>query len=477
MSFSLQNYLEKHKTILKNFQHLHVTLIDHAKSPYNLSIASARTCYSSKGLLLPDDMEKNTSLRDKIAESTMQAGHLTTRQHANFVFGIEGASRNVIWQFLHAHPYYNSEQVSQRYVSLKGNQWFTLPEKLKTTEVEDFHGEAIRTYNELTDILKPHIEEEYYSIYRSRKKNRDKYENQIQKKCIEIARYVMPLSTSAYMYHTISALTLYRYVRMMYFYRHDEIIALVLKMLQEVGKIDPLLINEVPEPESYPVNAEQENGALDALKSNADFDEKLKTENVVSRLVSATENPEKILREISISLSTTSAPFDLENILNAEINKSLADTIYPVTLDDKARILNHLHFTFQKKISHTADSQEQRHRTLPGARPVLSRQISLEADYITPFFIGEIPEAKKVYDIFMENNFSIINRIYKKGIPMNDLTYLLPNAFPVRFYESGDYLNFFHKWKSRLCYTSQEEIFYSSLDEVKQLIQKYPLFE
>jgi len=59
-------------------------------------------------------------------------------------------------------------------------------------------------------------------------------------------------------------------------------------------------------------------------------------------------------------------------------------------------------------------------------------------------------------------------------VPTPDLAYLLPNAFPVRFYESGDFLNFYHKWKARLCYNSQEEIFYSSLDEVIQVKEVMP---
>ena len=44
--------------------------------------------------------------------------------------------------------------------------------------------------------------------------------------------------------------------------------------------------------------------------------------------------------------------------------------------------------------------------------------------------------------------------------------YLLPNAFPIRFLESGDLLHLHHKWVHRLCYTAQEEIWRASLEEV-----------
>lgn len=47
--------------------------------------------------------------------------------------------------------------------------------------------------------------------------------------------------------------------------------------------------------------------------------------------------------------------------------------------------------------------------------------------------------------------------------------YLLPNAFPIRFTESGDLLHLHHKWTTRLCYTAQEEIWQASLDEVSEV--------
>jgi thymidylate synthase ThyX len=53
------------------------------------------------------------------------------------------------------------------------------------------------------------------------------------------------------------------------------------------------------------------------------------------------------------------------------------------------------------------------------------------------------------------------------GAPLEAALYLLPNAFPIRFTESGDLLHLHHKWTSRLCYTAQEEIWAASLDEVR----------
>ena len=91
-----------------------VNLIDYSRNPFNLAIASARTCYSSKGILLPEDMvksEKSIEIRDRVAKSTKKAGHLTTRQHPQFIFTLDKVSRQFVWSFLHSHPFYNSEQV------------------------------------------------------------------------------------------------------------------------------------------------------------------------------------------------------------------------------------------------------------------------------------------------------------------------------------------------------------------------------
>ena len=52
--------------------------------------------------------------------------------------------------------------------------------------------------------------------------------------------------------------------------------------------------------------------------------------------------------------------------------------------------------------------------------------------------------------------------------------YLLPNAFPIRFEESGDLLHFHHKWVQRLCYTAQEEIWNSCREEVLQVTERFP---
>ena len=57
---------------------------------------------------------------------------------------------------------------------------------------------------------------------------------------------------------------------------------------------------------------------------------------------------------------------------------------------------------------------------------------------------------------------------------LKSVLYLLPNAFQVRFYETGDLASLRHKWAMRLCYNAQEEIWKASCDEVEQVRDLFP---
>lgn len=448
-----------------------VSLIAHTERPFDIAAASARTCYSSKGLLTPDDMhksEKSLELRKKVAKATLKSGHHTTRQHAQFVFGLENVSRQVIWQILHAHPYYNSEQVSQRYVPIKNDRtWYTLPSSLAAnSDVHALHESAFATYTALIETLKPVVEDVYFSIHRLKARNKEAYADAIKKRCMEVARYVMPVSTVAYLYHSVSSLTLMRYARMLLWSNHEEFVLLGIHMFRLIRKTDPDLFEELPEPLPCPSRSFNSD---EARSKNAAFDQKLggKAAVLVSASVAA-------LRDGWIYSAPATDNSGAHNALDPQYNELLGDVFYPGTLDETSRLLNHAHFTFLKKLSHTADSQEQRHRTLPGNRPHLPSQISLEDDYITPRLIAETESARTIYVDFLSRNFDLVRKLWRNEVlPREDIAYILPNAFPIRFMESGDFYNFYHKWKSRLCYNAQEEIFYSSHAEVSEIKNRY----
>ena len=92
-----------------------VTLRNSFLHPFDSAIAAARTCYAPR-LITHDEITDKQRLN--IGAATFNSGHHTVFQHATFEFGLENVSRQFVWSFLHAHPFYNSEQQSQRYVRL-----------------------------------------------------------------------------------------------------------------------------------------------------------------------------------------------------------------------------------------------------------------------------------------------------------------------------------------------------------------------
>jgi thymidylate synthase ThyX len=473
-----------------------VTLEAIIQDPYDLAVATARTCYSAKGIIRVPDVRKDEAaltLRDKIAQTTRDAGHLTTRQHAHFVFSLEKVSRQVLWSFLHSHPFYNSEQVSQRYVKVKAGNW-TIPPLSDdlASHYEATLNQQTKDYEDLIQLLVPKVEEAYYSIFPVRRKWADKYKNTVAKKAYEIARYVLPVATHAYLYHTISSLTLLRYWKLVNLFDTPfEQRLLVEKMIEEVLKIDPEFKRELDDP--YPIEKTPEweifqgiqeigvRGEELGVRSRKDFiyefDGSLGKH--VSKLVDYKINSETTVadavREVfGLTRSEMSDTDALDRLMNPGKNPYLADTLNVNTLSKLSRCMMHAHYTFRKKISHTADSQDQRHRMTPASRPILAAHFTGEPDYIVPKLVRENTEIEDRYRKSMEKTFAAINELIDRGAETEYALYLLPNAFPIRFEESGDLLNLHHKWHTRACYTAQEEIFYATIDEIEQVAKIHP---
>src|SRR6201987_5515161 len=104
-----------------------VTLRNYFNHPFDSAIAAARTCYADH-LITPEEVTDKQRLN--IGAATFNSGHHTVFQHATFEFGLENISRQFVWSFLHAHPFYNSEQQSQRYVRMDRTQAYVPPVSL-----------------------------------------------------------------------------------------------------------------------------------------------------------------------------------------------------------------------------------------------------------------------------------------------------------------------------------------------------------
>jgi thymidylate synthase ThyX len=95
-------------------------------------------------------------------------------------------------------------------------------------------------------------------------------------------------------------------------------------------------------------------------------------------------------------------------------------------------------------------------------------------DVVLPALLRAAPKALDLFLAEMTRVWADIERLRDLGVPDEWALYLLPNAYPIRFDESGDYLFQHHKWTTRLCYNAQEEIWNATRDEVAQVAEVHP---
>jgi flavin-dependent thymidylate synthase len=460
-----------------------VRLVHAFERPFENVVATARTCYSPKGIVTEDQASARPERRDALARSIYDAGHHTTFQHAHFQFALENVSRQFLWSFLHSHPFYNSEQVSQRYVEVKAGQFAVPP--MMPAEREIFEAAARRqqaAYERLTEILTPIAGERYFGIFpgRTRGNGRARFAGAVQKRAQEIARYVLPVATFAYLYHTVSGITLFRYWRLCEsFDAPTEQREVVGRMVEEVLRHDPLYRAVLQDPIPLEETAEHaafaaagEGGKAADRAFREEFDRELSGR--VSRLVDWKANNEEILasavREVmGVPRSALSDADAIRQVLDPARNPLLGETLTLTTHGKLSRTLFHPSYTFRKKLSHTADSQDQRHRMTPASRPMLRAYLTDEPDYVVPMLVPDVPEAEDLYRRTMEETWASIGELRSRGVPDEYAAYLLPNAVSIRFTESADLLNLHHKFAMRLCYNAQEEIWRASLDEALQI--------
>lgn len=466
-----------------------VRLVNAFDRPYDNAVATARTCYASR-VITPEEVgldEASRARRDVIARSTYEAGHHTTLQHAHFQFVLEKVSRQLIWSLLHAHPFYNSEQVSQRYVEVKPGA-VAVPALLPRAEA--IYRAAVEAqmaaYHELNVLLGPVVEHEYGRIFPARARKlaeSPRWRSATKKRAQEVSRYVLPVATHAHLYHTVSGLTLHRYHRLCAQYDAPaEARAVVQAMVAEVQRMDPDFFRDIEDP--IPLEDTLEARALAALGDGDDlaradrFVAELDGElgGSISKLVDGSRDPEgAIARGVRAALGLGRADLSdgdaLDRVLDPVQNPYLTNALTLSTMGKLTRALSHAHFTFVKKLSHTADSQDQRHRMVPGTRPVLARQLRLhQPDYVVPALVSAAPApVQDAYRGAMERSWDAMRALHAEGAPLESILYLLPNAFPIRFTESGDLLHLHHKWTSRLCFTAQEEIWAASVAEVAEV--------
>ena len=283
------------------------------------------------------------------------------------------------------------------------------------------------------------------------------------------------------MVHTVSGIVLHRLWRMMNTsdapYEARSIVGDMVRLVREwdafffekvgVGPIDEHEITErrFPKPQ----------GAGDRFA--AAFDARLNGR--WSRLRDSSRDAEGIVADAVRSVfgleSADMADEEaLDRVLNPATNRYRLDVLNVSYHSPLMRTLHHANYVFEKRLSHTADSQDQRHRMVPASRPLMTFADTTEPDYIMPRLISANPKARAIYGCAMREAWAAKNRLLELGVPLEFALYVLPNAKTLRFVESGSLLALLHKWTLRTCFNAQEEIYLASMDEIEQVRMVHP---
>ncbi len=497
-----------------------VTLLreESCQHPFALAVAAAWSCYGGKPARVsnvrklvydpePDgvnplkaaDRRHRRERALKLYADLFAAGHHTTLQHATFVFVLDNVSRLAIWSFFHAHPFYNSEQVSQRYREVSGETMVALDLPGEESAIYDAAvTRGLEGYRRLTEILTPDFRRDYARVFPARAKAtgpeaEQRMADAVQRRAQEVARYVLPLATPAHLYHTINGLTLLRYHALAS--QPDaptEVRYIVSRMIAEVLNVDPYFLGGPGHPldlrplgtgetleaqalANWRTNLSQSAGETDSFCEQFDAD----LGDRDSRLVTVDPDAERkmadavrtVLGTDPSHLTDTEA---LAQVLDGSRNPYLGHSLFLGMHSKLMQTMNHVPFTFQKRISGAEDAQNQRHRGTLSSSPLLTAHLRREPDVIVPWAIGRNPAALAEFNATVAAIWDAKNRLLDRGASPEVALYLLPNAHRVRFYESGTLLDYYWKWIKRLCYDAQREIFETARQEVAQVREILP---
>ncbi|EJF07882.1 alternative thymidylate synthase [Thiovulum sp. ES] len=396
---------------------MEIQFLDTAENPLDVAVSSARTCYSAKGIITPQD-STNWKRKEKLLLDLFKSGHHTTLQHTHITMMISGVSRHLIWRLLHSHNFYISEQISQRYAKMKLENVY-LSESGNSEKWNEFYQKRFGEYEKLTEILTEHFQKTLPKFQRK----------SANKKAMEIARYVLPQGVTATLYHTVNILTLLRYISVAKTLpeSRNEAMRFAEILKSKLIQLDPIfekLIEVVKkEKTSFPEN------------DFSQFDNLGKVFDLIGNFDFETENYSTVLRNSQMLHDT--------GILGG------VSTI--------------------SKISLSADAQNQRHRRSLGIRQKL--ETDFQKDFYIPTVFKENSESMEIYQNSMNEIYKFFDE-QKDEIGFSDSVYALPNSHLVKIVERSDLSSFQHKTQMRLCYNAQEEIWQETYDQVKDIREK-----
>ena len=391
--------------------------------PTDIAVGSARSCYFGKNIVSPESAA-SWDKKNELLDSIFKAGHHTTLMHYHFTFLIEGMSRLLIWRLLHSHPFYNSEQVSQRYAKMKIDN-FTYPKNANKEKWQNYYEKMFEYYEILIEKLTPEM-----------KKVLPKFkQKEAKKKAQEFARYLLPMGMNAHLYHTINVVTALRYIA-------------AIKSIPEAKD----------EAEDFAKQLEREMLKIDEnLAPLIEF-----AKNLPSKFPKI--DIEKIKKEKKITKNVE--VFDIVDY-DFELNENYAGVLRLSNIWLDESILGS--FNSYIKLSLSADAQNQRHRRSPAVRAKL--EDIYKRDFYIPPIIKQNKDIEKLYIEAVEYSYDFFEE-EKQVLGFSEAAYALLNAHNIEIIEHDDFNEFTHKAQMRLCYNAQEEIFDITYNQVKELKEK-----
>jgi hypothetical protein len=259
----------------------------------------------------------------------------------------------------------------------------------------------------------------------------------------------------------------------------EETRAVVEAMVSLVKERDPAFFERIgqgPLPQDAIVEARLPGVAADGDAEAARLDAQLagRTSLLVDWMGRAEQTTAAAVRAVLGADASLGDDDALELLLDPGRNRYRLETLQLSVHSPLARAMHHASYTFLKKLSHSADSQDQRHRMVPASRPLLTLTDTRRPDYVTPPLVAANGRALELYQEAMERAWAAKNRLLELGVPLEKALYLLPNAKALRFHETGSLLYLAHKWVMRTCFNAQEEIYCASMDELEQVRALHP---
>lgn len=515
-----------------------VRLVAHTQNPFELAVASARTCYASdfvfmgrldkKGertrttlldalpqfkahldevghldtpherrIHLVDEMSRRITDADTraalatfadlarqraasnagLAHDIYEAGHHTPFQHPTFVFALEGVSRNVVESFLHNHTFYNSEQQSQRYVEMKRAEVHVPASVRSDPEALRLYEEAVRGAWDAYHDLRERLVAQNRKVMAAIGRVKGQSEKEVTKEAEKKSQEM-----ARYVIPVAAATQLYHTISGIVLLRYVRMCE-AQDASAEARRVVDQMVEEVrridPEfvAQMHTETRPQRDHADWQLAQDVPPPQGSPFPAGHAVLVHATPDAERLVASVVREVTGSTLPDDalLSTVMDPARNPAWGDTLNTWDHSPVLRALRHVHVTFRKRMSLTAYAQDQRHRMTPGTRPLLQRLLTPRPDVHVPEVIAADPESMRRYESAIGATWSAMLRLRDRhGIPAQDCAYLLPNATNLQFHQTGDLLSLIHKWRLRTCFNAQREIFDASVEELRQAQAAYP---